>query len=150
MKVILLQDVKGIGPADTVKDISDGYARNFLIPKGAAVIADKGTLKSLDARVKVKAETLEKERAELKKLASKLDGAQISINVDAGTSGKIFGSVTHQDIAKKIHESLGVEVDKKKIVLDQPIKETGSFDVPVKFASDISASLKVNVAASPK
>jgi len=150
MKIILLEDVKGIGPADTVKDISDGYARNFLIPKGAAVLADKGTLKSLETKVKAKAETLEKERAELKKIAAKLDGAPISILVDAGVSGKIFGSVTHQDIAKKIHESLGIEVDKRKIVLDQPIKETGSFDVPVKFASDISASLKVNVAASPK
>jgi large subunit ribosomal protein L9 len=150
MKIILLEDVKGIGPADTVKDISDGYARNFLIPKGAAVIADKGTLKTLDVRMKVKAEGIEKERAELKGIASELDGAQISINVDAGESGKIFGSVTHQDIAKKVFETLGIEVDKKKIVLDQPIKETGAFDVPVKFASDISASLKVNVTASPR
>jgi large subunit ribosomal protein L9 len=150
MKIILLEDVKGIGPADTVKDISDGYARNFLIPKGAAVVADKGTLKVLDARVKAKSEGLEKERAELKKIASKLDGAQINIQVDAGEGGKVFGSVTHQDIAKKIYESLGIEVDKKKIILDQPIKEIGSFDVPVKFASDISASLKVNVAASPR
>jgi large subunit ribosomal protein L9 len=150
MKVILLEDVKGIGPADTVKDISDGYARNFLIPKGAAVIADKGTLKVLETRVKTKAEGVEKERAELKNLASKLEGAQISIQVDAGESGKIFGSVTHQDIAKKVFETLGIEVDKKKIILDQPIKEIGSFDVPVKFASDISASLKVNVAASPR
>lgn len=150
MKVVLLQDVKGMGHADTVKDISDGYARNFLIPKGLAVIADKGTLKSLEERVKAKAEKLEKERAELNKIASKLNGAEISIKVDAGQSGKVFGSVTHQDIAKKIHETLGIDVDKRKIILDQPIKETGSFNVPVKFASDISASLKVNVTASAR
>ncbi len=150
MKIILLEDVKGVGPADTVKDVSDGYARNFLLPKGAAVIADKGTLKVLDVRLKAKAEGIEKEKADLRKIASKLDGAQISIQVDAGESGKIFGSVTHQDIARKVFETLGIEVDKKKIVLDQPIKETGSFDVPVKFTSDISASLKVNVAASPR
>ena len=150
MKVVLLEDVKGMGHADTVKDISDGYARNFLIPKGLAVIADKGALKSLEERVKAKADKLEKERAELNKIASKLNGAEISIKVDAGQSGKVFGSVTHQDIAKKIHETLGIDIDKRKIILDQPIKETGSFNVPVKFASDISASLKVNVTASAR
>ena len=150
MKIIFLKDVKDIGSADTVKDVSDGYARNYLIPKGVAVIADKGTLKSLDARLKIGAEELEKERAELSNIASKLDGAEIGIQVDVGENGKLFGSVTHQDIAQKIFESLGIEVDKKKIVLDQPIKTTGSFEVPVKFAPDISASVKVNVAASSK
>jgi large subunit ribosomal protein L9 len=150
MKVILLKDVKDIGPADTVKDISDGFARNFLIPKGAAVIADKGSLKTLEARLKVKAEELEKHKGELKDTASKIDGAEISINVDVGENGKLFGSVTHQDIAQKIYESLGIEVDKKKIVLDQPIKTIGSFEVPVKFAPDITASVKVNVAATSK
>jgi large subunit ribosomal protein L9 len=150
MKVILLKDVKDIGPADTVKDISDGFARNFLIPKGAAVIADKGSLKTLEARLKVKAEELEKHKGELKDTASKIDGAEISINVDVGENGKLFGSVTHQDIAQKIYESLGIEVDKKKIILDQPIKTIGSFEVPVKFAPDITASVKVNVAATSK
>jgi large subunit ribosomal protein L9 len=150
MKVILLKDVKDIAPADTVKDVSDGYARNYLIPKGLAAIADKGTLKSLDMRLKKKSETLETERAELKNIASKIDGAQISIQVDVGENGKLFGSVTHQDIAKKLFESLGIDVDKKKIILDEPIKAVGSFDVPVKFAPDISATLKVNVAASSR
>jgi large subunit ribosomal protein L9 len=150
MKVILLKDVKDIGSADTVKDVSDGYARNYLIPKGVAVIADKGTLKALDARLKIGAEEFEKERAELSKIASKLDGAEINIQVDVGENGKLFGSVTHQDIAQKIYESLGIEVDKKKIVLDQPIKAIGSFEVPVKFAPDITGSVKVNVAATPK
>ena len=150
MKVILLKDVKEIGPADTVKDVSDGYARNFLIPKGAAVVADKGTLKALDARLKVKAEELEEHKGALKDIASKIDGAQISIQVDVGENGKLFGSVTHQDIAQKIYESFGIEVDKKKIVLDQPIKAIGSFEVPVKFAPDITASVKENVAATSK
>jgi large subunit ribosomal protein L9 len=150
MKVILLKDVKDIAPADTVKDVSDGYARNYLIPKGLAAIADKGTLKSLDMRLKKKSETLETERAELKNIASKIDGAQISIQVDVGENGKLFGSVTHQDIAKKLFESLGIDVDKKKIILDEPIKTVGSFDVPVKFATDISATVKVNVAASSR
>jgi large subunit ribosomal protein L9 len=150
MKVILLKDVKDIAAADTVKDVSDGYARNYLIPKGLAAIADKGTLRSLDIRLKKKSESVEAERTELKNIASKIDGAQISIQVDVGENGKLFGSVTHQDIAKKLFESLGIEVDKKKIVLDEPIKAVGSFDVPVKFATDISATVKVNVAASSR
>jgi len=150
MKVILLKDVKDIGPADTVKDISDGYARNFLIPKGTAVIADKGSLKMLDARLKAKTEELEKNKGALKEIASKIDGVEISIQVDVGENGKLFGSVTHQDIAQKIYESLGIEVDKKKIVLDQPIKTIGSFEILVKFAPDITASVKVNVAATSK
>lgn len=150
MKVIFLKDVKDIASADTVKDVSDGYARNYLIPKGLAAIADKGTLKSLEMRLKKKSESVEAERAELKNIASKIDGAQISIQVDVGENGKLFGSVTHQDIAKKLFESLGIEVDKKKIVLDEPIKTVGSFDVPVKFATDISATVKVNVAASSR
>ena len=150
MKVILLKDVKDIGPADTVKDVSDGYARNFLIPKGTAVIADKGSLKTLNARLKVKAEELEEHKGALKDIASKIDGVEVSIQVDVGENGKLFGSVTHQDIAQKIYESLGIEVDKKKIVLDQPIKTIGSFEVPVKFAPDITASVKVNVTASSR
>jgi len=150
MKIILLKDVKEIGPADTVKDVSDGYARNFLIPKGAAVVADKGTLKALDARLKVKAEELEKHKGILMETASKIDGAQISIQMDVGENGKLFGSVTHQDIAQKIYESFGIELDKKKIVLDQPIKAIGSFEIPVKFSSDITASVKLNVAATSK
>lgn len=150
MKVILLKDIPDIGPADTLKDVSDGYARNYLIPKGLAVIADKGTLKSLDARLKVKAEELEKHKSALKGIASKIDGAEINVQVDIGENGRLFGSVTNQDIARKIYESLGIELDKKKIILDQPIKAIGSFEVPVHLAQDISASIKVNVAASSK
>jgi large subunit ribosomal protein L9 len=150
MKIILLKDVKDIGPADTVKDVSDGYARNYLVPKNLAVAANEGTLKTLEARMKAKSEDLEKQKSALKETASKIDGAQISIQVDVGENGKLFGSVTHQDIAQKIYESLGIEVDKKKVILDQPIKTIGSFEVPVKFAPDISALIKVNVAASSK
>ena len=150
MKIILVKDVKDIGPADTVKDVSDGYARNYLVPKNLAVAANEGTLKTLEARMKAKSEDLEKQKSALKETASKIDGAQISIQVDVGENGKLFGSVTHQDIAQKIYESLGIEVDKKKVILDQPIKTIGSFEVPVKFAPDISALIKVNVAASSK
>lgn len=150
MKVIILKDIKDIGSADTVKDVSDGYARNFLIPNKFAVVADKGSLKALDKRLKEKALVLEAEKAELRKLASKIDGAEIGIQVDVGENGRLFGSVTHQDVAQKIYETLGIEVDKRKIILDEPIKAIGSFEVPVKFAHDISATVKVNVDAASK
>lgn len=148
MKVVLLKDIKDIGQADTLKDVSDGYARNFLIPKGLAVPAEKNALKNLDTRLKAKAEKNEAEKSELMKLASKINGSEIGIRVDVGENGKMFGSVTTQDISKKVFESLGIEIDKHKIVLDQPIKTIGSFDVPVKFGHDVTASVKVNVSSS--
>jgi large subunit ribosomal protein L9 len=150
MKVILLKDVKDTGHADTLKDVSDGYARNFLIPNGLAIPAEKTSLKNLDSRLKVRAESHEAERSELMKLASKLNGSQVSIQVDVGETGKLFGSVTQQDISKKIFESLGMEIDKHKIVLDQPIKAIGMFDVPIKFGHDVTASVKVDVSAISK
>jgi large subunit ribosomal protein L9 len=147
MQVVLLKDVKDIGAADTVRSVSDGYARNFLFPNKLAVEATRSALKSLEARSKIKAANTEKEIAALKDIAAKINGSEIAITVDVGENGKLFGSVTHQDIAQKIHESLGVEIDKKKIILDEPIKAIGTFNIPVKFGHDVTASVKVNVSS---
>lgn len=149
MKVILLNDIKEIGPADTVADVSDGYARNFLIPRKIAVAATIHSLQALEAR-KLSDEKKEKGRAALKELAQKINGMEINIAADTGESGKLFGSVTASDIAQKAYEALGVEVDKKKIVLAEPIKSTGLFEVTVRFTTDISAALKVNVSPASK
>jgi large subunit ribosomal protein L9 len=150
MKVILLKEIKDLGPADTVQNVSDGYARNFLFPKNLAVPAEKPAMKALEIRQKSRSEEIEKEKASLREIASKLDGKQITINVDAGEGGKLFGSVTSHDISQKIYEAFGVEVDKKKIHLEEPIKSTGLFKVPVKFLSDITASIQLNVAPNTK
>lgn len=150
MKVILLKDVKDIGSADAVADVSAGYARNFLLPNKYATVATESAMKMLDARKKVAEENREKDRTALRELAARLRGVEVNISVDAGESGKLFGSVTSSDIARKIHETIGMEVDKKKIILDEPIKAAGVFDVQVKFASDISAILKVNVSPTSK
>ncbi len=150
MKVILLKDVRDIGTADTVKPVSDGYARNFLLPNKLAVEATKPALKALEERSKIKAANTEKEIAALKDIASKISGSEIAIAVDMGENGKLFGSVTHQDIAQKIKESFGVDIDKKKIVLDEPIKAAGTFNVPVKLGHEVIASVKVNVSASAR
>jgi len=145
MKVILLKDVKDLGAPDIVADVSDGYARNFLLPRGFAVEAKEPALRALGKRKQANEERKEKERGVLRELASKVNGAEISIEIKAGESGKLFGSVTSQDIAQKAYEALGVEIDRKMVILDEPIKSTGTFELPVKFASDISATLKVNV-----
>jgi large subunit ribosomal protein L9 len=150
MKVILLGDVKDVGHADTVVNVSDGFARNFLFPQKLAVDATPAAIASLEQRVKDKQAKLAQERAALKAIASKLNNAEIEIHVDAGENGKLFGSVTNADIAKKIHEKLGLDIDKKRIVIDEPIKATGAFKVHVKFALDISASVRLNVSSSQK
>jgi large subunit ribosomal protein L9 len=150
MKVILLKDVKGIGHADTVQDVSDGYARNFLFPAKLAITADTANLAALEVMRKIADEKKQKETAAFKEIASKLNGKPVTVSVDAGTTGKIFGSVTHADIAKAVHEQLGIDVDKKKIMLDDPIKSLGTFDIVIKLAQDIQAKIKLNVAASSK
>ncbi len=150
MKVILLRDVKDVGQEDAVVNVSDGFARNFLFPKKLAIEAKPASLSKLDLKIKETQEKKEQERAALREIASKLNGKEIEISVDAGESGKLFGSVTHADIAEKIHGSLGIDIDKKKIVLDEPIKAAGAFDIQVKFASDISATVRLNVSASRK
>lgn len=148
MKVVLLKDVKGVGAADTVINVSDGYARNFLFPNRLAVNADVYAVAALEERLKTARANREQELAAIREIAKKIDGTEITISVDAGESGKLFGSVTHADIAEKIRAVTGVEIDKKKIVLDEPIKAVGAFNVPVKFGQDVSATVKLTVSAS--
>jgi len=150
MKVILLKDVKTVGTADTLVNASDGYARNFLFPNKIAVPANDANTAALNERLKQKEIAREKERASLCDIASKLNGQEIVIQVDSGESGKLFGSVTSSDISKKIRELLGIEIDRKKIHLEEPIKTTGRFSIPVKFANDISAEIKINVSPATK
>jgi large subunit ribosomal protein L9 len=150
MKVILFKDVKGIGLADTVQEVSDGYARNFLLPAKLATPADAASLASLETRRAISNEKKQKEIAAFKELAAQLNGKPVVIKVDSGETGKIFGSVTHADIAKAVHSQLSIDVDKKKIVLDDPIKSLGNFDIVIKLAQDIQAKIKLNVAAASK
>jgi len=150
MEVIFIKNVDKVADANTVKNVSDGYARNFLFPKGLAVTASPSALRSLEGRQKERKAKEEQEKDSLRQLAAKLDGIEIEILADVGENGKLFGSITSSDIAKKVHEVHGVEIDKKKIHLEDPIKAIGKFEVPVKLASDISAKIKVNVASSSK
>ena len=145
MEVILKKDVKGTGKEGDIVKVSDGFARNKLIPGGFAVEATDANKRAI-AREKAKAAekfAAEKEAAE--KLAKKLTAAPVVVKTRVGDNGKLFGSITSMDIAQAVSEQLGTEIDKKKIILDKPIKETGVFDVGVKLFTDVTAKVKLRI-----
>ena len=145
MKVILLQDVKGTGKKGEIKEVKDGYARNCLLPRKLAMEATNSNLND----IKLKKISDDKKRAEeleeAQKLAETLKEKTIKVFVKAGENGKIFGSVTGKEIASSIKEQTGIDIDKKKISLDEPIKEVGEKEILVKLNQGVSTKIKVNV-----
>ena len=143
MEVILKKDVKGTGKEGDVVKVSDGFARNKLIPGGLAVEATEANKRAI-AREKVKAaEKYAQDKEAAEQLAAKLTAAPVIVKTKVGDNGKLFGSITSMDIAQAVSEQLGTEVDKKKIVLDKPIKEVGETEVTVKLFQDVAAKVKV-------
>ncbi|MCR5147284.1 MAG: 50S ribosomal protein L9 [Clostridia bacterium] len=145
MKVILLDNIKGVGKKDEVINASDGYARNFLFPKKLAVEANAenmGKLKNKQASVQHKKD-VEKEKAE--EIANKLKDITLTIKVKAGENGRIFGGVTSKEISENLKQQYKIEIDKKKIVLNEAIKNLGVFNVSIKLFEGIVGNLKINV-----
>lgn len=147
MKVILLADVKGKGKAGDVVKVNDGYARNMLFPKGLAKEATAGNLKNLEHQKAIAAEQEAERKAEAEATAKKLADLTVKIETKAGDNGKLFGSITSADIADACKEQAGIEIDKKKIVLDAPIKQAGNVEVQVKLYPEVTAKLKVEIVA---
>ncbi|MBE6037380.1 MAG: 50S ribosomal protein L9 [Clostridiales bacterium] len=147
MQVILLKDVKGLGKAGTVVKASDGYARNMLFPKGLAKEATDAAVKELQRKQAQEAARKAVDLASAKKLAEKLAESSITIKTKAGEGGRLFGAVTGKDIAEALEAQHGIEVDKKKIVLDSPIKALGGYQVEVHLYQEVKAKLQVNVVA---
>lgn len=145
MKVILKQDVKGSGKAGDIIKVSDGYARNFLLKKGLAVEATERELKELKIKKDADQYHYEEKKKEVKALADKIDGKTLIIHVKAGEQGRIFGSVTSKEIASKIKEDFNIEIDKRKIMLNEHIKNYGRYNIEVKFMTDIIAKITVLV-----
>lgn len=145
MKVILKQDLKGTGKKDELVNVADGYARNYLFPRGLAVPADSAALTDLKNKNDAKAYKLETELANAKDLAAKVDGATVTIEAKAGSAGRLFGAVTTKEVAEAISKVYGVAVDKKKIVLDADIKTFGTYDAVIKIYNGITAAIKVKV-----
>ncbi|MBO4414947.1 MAG: 50S ribosomal protein L9 [Lachnospiraceae bacterium] len=146
MQIILLQDVKGQGKKDDIIKISDGYARNFILPKKLGVEATEKNLKELEQR---KAEEAQREKELYEEAADfgrKLDSAKIALEIKGGEGGRTFGSITAKEIAAGIKDQLGYDIDKKKLVLSDAIKNAGEFTVGIKLHPKVTANLKVVVA----
>ncbi len=146
MKVILLADVKGVGKKEQIINVSEGYAKNFLFPKNLAVEANAGNMKKLDNKHKLEAQQAQEALDAAKAMAEKLEALSINIKVKIGNNGKLFGAVTNKEISAALKEQQGVDIDKKKIVLNDAIKTTGEKEVSVKLHPKVTAKLKVLVA----
>lgn len=144
MKVILLEDVRGSGKSGDVVNVSDGYARNMLIPRGLAVEATPQNVKQLEKKKEAIAKKFAEDKAAALEMKKKLEEITIEVKTKAGKNGKVFGSVTSADIAEAL-QAQGFDVDKKKIQLDSPIKATGTTDVNVKLFTEVAGKVKVNV-----
>ncbi len=142
MEVILKQSVERLGKPLDIITVKDGYARNFLIPKGLAVVATKGNKKMVSMNVRIKEQRLEKEMEVAKKQAKKIDAMSLTIPVKVGEDDKMFGSVTTSMIAD-VAKAEGIEINKKDMVLKDPIKEIGVYNIPVKLSKGIEAKIKV-------
>lgn len=145
MKVILLADIKGVGKKDEVINASDGYARNFLLPKKLAVEANSENMSKLKAKNDSNAYKKSVEKEEAQKISDKLKGILLKIQVKTGENGKIFGSITSKEIADNLKEQYKIEIDKKKIDLKEPVKTLGSFSVNIKLYEGVVGMLKVQL-----
>ncbi|HJC07580.1 MAG TPA: 50S ribosomal protein L9 [Candidatus Gemmiger stercorigallinarum] len=145
MKVILKQDVKNIGKKDEIHEVSDGYARNFLFPRGLAAVADAGAMNVARTKSEAKAHHEAEARAEAEALAAKVKDKVVTVKVKGGASGKLYGKVTSKDVAEALSKLIGAEIDKKKVDLPSGIKEFGSYDAAVKLYAGVSAGFKVKV-----
>lgn len=145
MKVILLSDVKNLGKAGEVKEVSDGYARNFLLPRGLAVEATPMKLKELKEKSERKERKLEREEERARAIKERIDGRELALKVKAGEGGRLFGTVTAKDISDNLQQQYGVSVDKKKIEIPEPIKHLGEYRVKIKLFPSVSADVKVIV-----
>lgn len=144
MKVILKEDVKALGSIGDIVNVKDGYARNYLIPKGLAVRADEKNLKQFMHQKRLIELKLNKIKIQAENLKEKVEQVELNIKQRLGKSGKLFGSVTSLVIEKEL-EKLGLHIDRKKILLKEPIKTLGNFEIDVKLHPEVIAKLKVNV-----
>jgi len=145
MKIILKQNVEKIGQVGDVVEVSDGFARNFLIPRGKAISFTAGNFKQIEYLKKREIEQREGELKEVKELAEKINNISLEIKVKAGEEGKLFGSVTSKDIVETLLKEHGIELDKKKLNLKESLKKLGVHIVPVNLYKDITPEIKVNL-----
>jgi large subunit ribosomal protein L9 len=145
MIVILIKDVKGVGKAGEVVKVSDGYARNMLLPRGLATEATEGNVRNLEKQKAIQEANRQKELAEAKEMAAKLAQLTVRIVTKSGEGGRLFGSITSKDIADALADQHKIAIDKRKFVLENPIKHTGDYEIDIKIYTEVTAKLKVTV-----
>jgi large subunit ribosomal protein L9 len=145
MKVILKQDVKTLGKKESMVEVNDGYARNYLLPRGLAVEANTSNINVMNTKKQAEKMKKDKELAKARELAAKLKKTTVVIKAKAGENGKLFGSITSKDIAEKLKSDFGLDVDKRKLVVPEALKSLGTTEVEVKLYPDVSAKLTVKI-----
>jgi len=147
MKVILKQDIRALGKRGDIKEVADGYARNYLLPKGLAIEATSGNLKILTDQKEMTAQKELREMEEARELAGRLNGLEIVFKVKTGEGGRLFGSITGKDLADQIFQKTKIELDKRKLEIEDSIKNLGKHQVKVHLYKGITAEIQVNVVA---
>jgi large subunit ribosomal protein L9 len=143
MDVLLLKDVQGLGEAGEVKRVADGYGRNYLIPQGLAMMARPGAVKQAEREAAAEARRKDRELTEAQELAQALDGLTVNFQARAGETDRLYGSITKANIAEALEEQVGQEVDRRKIDLDEPLKELGTHAVTIRLAPEAQAKVTV-------
>src|SRR5437016_2802218 len=147
MKVILTQTVPGVGDAGTIKEVADGYARNFLLPKGYAIVATRGSVKQAESQAELYARKAQKARSEQEKQAAAVQDKSIVIRARAGSENRLYGSVTAADVAEALQSQHGIVIDRRKIEMDEAIHRLGSYTATADFGHGITAKFNVEVAS---
>ncbi|NBH71515.1 50S ribosomal protein L9 [Clostridiaceae bacterium] len=145
MEIVLLEDVKALGKKGQIVKVNDGYARNFILPKKLGVEATSKNLNDLKLQKANEKKLAEEQLAAAKELAAKIEKQSVTLSMKAGESGKAFGSISGKEIAAAAVDQLGLEIDKKKLVLPEPLKTFGTHEVPLKLHKDVTAKLAVKI-----
>ena len=149
MKVILRVDTAGVGKKGDIIDVSDGYARNYLVPRGLALRATDGNVQQAASMRRARDLRDAKDRGAAEEVARVLVPAVITVRAKAGSEGRLFGSVTTTDVAAAVHEQTGIEVDRRRLQLDEPIKSVGTHQIPTKLHPDVEFAITVEVVSGP-
>ncbi|WP_339288676.1 50S ribosomal protein L9 [Paenibacillus sp. FSL E2-0201] len=145
MKVIFIKDVKGQGKKGQVKEVSEGYASNFLLPRGLVRPATEGNVKTLENQAAAEQRRKDNEKEEAQQLGKKIDELTLTMKAKAGEGGRLFGAITSKQIAETLSSTQGISIDKRKIELGEPIRHLGVFQVSIKLHTEVKATLKVQV-----
>jgi large subunit ribosomal protein L9 len=147
MQVVLLKDVRRLGRAGEVRNVADGYARNYLFPNGLATLATAGAVRQAEEQAAHEARHQAREQAKARSLAEEVGGTALTFKARAGETGHLYGSITASDIAGELEKRTGKTIDRRKIVLEEPIRELGTYQVPVRFGGEATAQVSVTVEA---